>query len=482
MSIARNTAHNLAGALTPMAVSLITVPLYLHQIGEARYGVLAIVWLLLGYFGLFDLGLSRATANFIAQLPATSAEDREEVFWTACILNAGFGLLGGFALYLAGGPLLGQWFKMSPALHAEALTALPWIAAAVPVATLSAVLTGALEGQERFGVVNTIQAAGTILFQVFPLAAAFAVSPRLSVIVPVAVGVRVLSALPLAVAAKVTLPIAHGPRVRMSEVRRLLGYGAWVTVTKIIGPILESLDRFLIGIVLGASAVAYYVVPFNVVNRARVLPGALSRALFPRFSAQSGEQTWKTAVQSVKVLQAIMTPLIIAAIFIVRPFITLWLGESFAQRAVPVAQILLVGIWINSMALVPFALLQAQGRPDLVAKFHLAQLGPFIILLWWLLHNFGLNGAALAWTLRVSGGATLQFLFSRLGNKVWPSLCFGGFFILAAWTLASSKGVPSSIQGLGAVAMCLVSAIWSLKGSPDLRARLLTTFAHAVKT
>ena len=66
-----NFTYNVIGALLPLVVSLGTVPFYIHQIGLARYGVVTITWVLLGYFGFLDFGMSRASANASASLSAT---------------------------------------------------------------------------------------------------------------------------------------------------------------------------------------------------------------------------------------------------------------------------------------------------------------------------------------------------------------------------------------------------------------------------
>ena len=75
-SISRNSIMTVLGVIAPMAVTVFTLPIYLRLIGEERYGILALIWLVFGYFGLFDFGLSRATANHLARLRQAPAEEK----------------------------------------------------------------------------------------------------------------------------------------------------------------------------------------------------------------------------------------------------------------------------------------------------------------------------------------------------------------------------------------------------------------------
>jgi hypothetical protein len=74
-----------------------------------------------------------------------------------------------------------------------------------------------------------------------------------------------------------------------------------------------------------------------------------------------------------------------------------------------VLQWLAAGVFLNSLAQVPLALVQGVGRPDLTAKLHLLELPLYVLGLWWLISTFGIVGAAIAWTLRVGLDAAVLF-------------------------------------------------------------------------
>ncbi len=98
----RNLAYNVAGSLLPIVSGLVTIPFYIQMIGPAHYGIVSITWILLGYFGFLDFGLSRASANALGRLGHATPAERAPVFMTAFYLNLMLGLAGSAVLYVAG--------------------------------------------------------------------------------------------------------------------------------------------------------------------------------------------------------------------------------------------------------------------------------------------------------------------------------------------------------------------------------------------
>ena len=414
MSIARNTAFNLIGAVVPLAVSLVTVPLYLKIIGLDRYGVLAICWVLVGYFGLFDLGIGRATAQKIATLADSAPEDRSRCFWTGATLSASMAAVA--LLIFAPFAYLGaDLIKLPNAeLYAEFHEAVPLLLAALPFGFAQSLLGDTLQGRSEFLKVNAINIAGTIGTAVIPLATGTFIDPRLSWLLASVLAARMLVLLMLIAASVRAVPVQRMCFGSRADVLGLLKFGGWLTISNIVGPLLVFTDRFAIGAILGSAAVSLYTVPYNVAWQITILPSSLSSALFPKFASITLEESKRLINKAVSVLSFLMTPVTIAAVVLAPPLLVLWLGSSIGTRSAPVACILLFGLWANAFGRIAYSHLQASGRPNTISKLMLAELLPYLAMLYFGMRWIGLPGAAAAWSLRCSADAVALFFLDQI--------------------------------------------------------------------
>jgi O-antigen/teichoic acid export membrane protein len=476
MSVSKHTAYNLAGAIIPLVLSFVTVPLYLHLVGADRFGVLSIAWLLLGYFGLFDLGLGKATSFRMASLNKAEPAKRADVFRTALLINVGIGVLGGFVLWAAGWWFFGSIFKVSPELRAETLAGLPWLAASVPVATMTGVLTGALQGREKFLETNMVSVISTVLFQLFPIAIAWQYGPHLAGLLAAAVTARVAAILVLWWRCHKEFTHGQNARWKREEAKELLSFGGWVSFNGFMGPMLIMADRFFIGASLGARAVAIYTIPFQLAQRSSVIPNALTGALFPRMTAVSPAERRMILDKSIRTLAAILTVPVYLALFMFEPFLRLWVGAELAAQAHRIGIIIIVAFWANAFIAIYYTYFQAAGRPATVAKLLMIQVVPYLALLWPILQTWGLEGAA--WLFAARTFATFLPIFGvmkptvetvRLIAMALVSLLLGlgTVFLVQGWGSGKLVGVGAVFTGLA-----VASAIALRRDFPSIFSRL----------
>jgi O-antigen/teichoic acid export membrane protein len=65
-NVAKNALWNVGGQLASLSVGLVALPLLLHELGAARLGVFTLALGLIGFSGLFDLGLGRALTQTVS--------------------------------------------------------------------------------------------------------------------------------------------------------------------------------------------------------------------------------------------------------------------------------------------------------------------------------------------------------------------------------------------------------------------------------
>lgn len=468
MSTRRNTLYNLVGAAAPVLMMLASVPLYIHTVGEARYGVLALVWIFTGYFSFFDFGLGRATAYAIARARDEADQVRAQTFWTALAVNLAFGAAGGLVVLAAAPPLFNEVFNLTPTLRAELAPALPWLALAIPLLTMEGVFSGALTGRERFLALNARSIAGTAITQFLPLAFVWSIAPTLAVAIPATILARTISVALLAVVAFRAVPAGLRPRFGgKAMVRDLLGYGGWVSLGSFLDTLVVNADRFLIAAWLNATAVAHYVVPLQVVSRGSIFARALASALFPKMARYSREEAQVLALRALRANAALMTVLVAVGIVAMHPFLSLWIGADFAASAAPVGQQLAISVWLTALAIIPYNLLQAQGQPRDTVVSLVLQAIPFILVAIPALSFYGLGGIAAARNFRSLLNLAILARQSGLLARVAMLAAVPLAILLLLVAVLNVSAIPDMARTLGVVALLVGAGIYSICIFPE---------------
>ena len=437
--IARNTLLNLIGLALPLLVGVVTIPLVVRGLGTERYGLLSLAWVVLGYFTIFDLGLGRATTKYVSEaLSKGEADQVPQIVWTAATFQAILGLLGGLVLFGITDVLIENVLNIPPELMGEARDTLYLLALSVPLVLLSISFGGVLEAAQRFDLMNLVRMPSSILTFILPLVGLY-----MGLGLPGIVALILLARLgTLAVFIFFDLRIVPEMKkysISFARFYHLFSYGGWVMITSIVGPILVYLDRFLIGSLITIAAVTYYTAPYEAVTRISIISSSLSATLFPAFSAMEGVRDRQKLglffARSIKYVFLICGTIVALVIVFAKEILQIWLGTDFVIESTLSMQVLALGVLINSLAHTPFSLLQGVGRPDLPAKFHLIELPIYVGIAWVLVSEYGILGAAGAYTIRVMLDTVLLFMAT---SKVYPLPC----------NLLEESGMRLSVAGI----------------------------------
>lgn len=387
----RHIAVNLIGAALPMLVILFTVPLYLHAIGVEKYGALSLVWIVFGYFGILDFGVSRSVTTAISR--SGEKQEKADIIWSAITLNSLWGAL----ITAVGGAMFIVYARYNTTeMVKDILEALPWMMLGIPVLMVTSTLNGALDGEERFKMANSLQLTGSILYQIVPLLTAYYVSDRLPDLIKAVIICRFVLLALYAVVVVRLFDLVGLFSISKSTIVALLRFGSSIAAINILDPIFSRIDQVVIARVSGVSDVAAYSIALNSIGRLGILPLAMSRSIFPKLSTGSMEDHKDALFSANKKIIWLWSGLCAAAILTSDIVYYLWLRDPIYAEVSAIAKVYVVGLWANCLGILPYTALQAGGKSLSILKAHLLELPFYIAALVLLTYHYGPIGAAAA--------------------------------------------------------------------------------------
>lgn len=411
-----HSALNALGQALPIAAAVIAVPLLLRVLGTERLGLLTLAWAVIGYASLFDFGVGRALTQLVAERRQRSGdEELANLVWSSLVALFGIGIGFGIVGFVITPWVTASALTISPALQPDARLAFQILSAGIPVVVVTTGVRGLLEAYERFDLVNAVRVPMGISMFVGPLLVA-AFSPTLAAaVIAVWVG-RAGALVAQIIMVRRVLPSTRGRRrFDSAALHPVARYGAWMTVSNILSPLMTQADRFFISSILSASVVAYYTAPYEMLTRVMAAVAlAVATSLFPAF-ARWREQGQTDALfrRGLRLTAIVFVPLMVGIVALAHPILQLWLGPEFAARSTVVLRVLGVGVLLNGLAQIPFAHIQAVGRADLTAKIHIAEAPAYLALVFYLIRTRGIEGAAVAWSARMLVDTMLLFIVSH---------------------------------------------------------------------
>lgn len=454
---------NMLGRGLPLLVALALTPPLVAALGIERWGLFTLALGLVGVFGVFDLGLGAALTRTLSErIGRGERTDEGALVASALALLLAFSTALAVALWLAVPALVERGLNVPASLQAEAIAGLRVLAAAAPLVVVNAALWGVLAAHQRFRAANLAAMPVAILYYLGPLLVLL-VWDSLTGVMLALVGCRVLNTIAYAALIRPIVPGISLRAVRLRAVGPLLRLGGWMSLSGVLTQVSLYADRFLIGAMLSLAAVAFYATPLDLVMRLWILPVAVAQALLPALASSFRAMPVETAAllrRGVLLIAGLVLPGCVVLIVLAQPLLRLWLGVAFAEGGADVLRILAVGILFSCAGFAPGSLLDAIGRPDVTARFALALAIVSLPVAVLLLMLAGIEGAAVAWSLRCAvecGGRML--LASRLYlaaapavRRLAPVLATGGA------GLAIVAAMPSLALSAAAGAIVLAAA------------------------
>jgi O-antigen/teichoic acid export membrane protein len=501
--ILTNSASNVTVLLMKFAVTFVMAPITVRALGNYDYGIWEIIIGVVGYMGLLDLGLRPAVTRYIARYRAMEDTEGVRKVYSTSLLSMG---VAGFLAFLA----LAVWAVVAPELLAQDganptryIFFLLIIGVQVLIAFPGYVAEGILEGFQRFTLKNNI----TIITTIIGVSVLYYLLQRGYGLLTLAMVNTIGKSVKICIYWILLRLPRHGEfRFRGEDAswnsfKELLSFGYKNFIQSIASIIFNRTAPIMIGGFLGPVAVAFYMIPANLVVHIRNLLWSITQVFMPLFSHldAQGDRVKLRQLLTVasRYVVGLILPLLVGVWFLGVPFLGRWMGPEYAEGGKTVLYILTLGYGLNILNPFHNRFLTGIGHQGVLAIIKSAMAVGHILLSLVLVRDFGKEGIAMAvlipailfepiilfYTCKYAGITMWRYARDVFGPVILPI----GLFAFSLWILSNqillntyvailSVGLASSVIYVIAFALLGIDQVEQRFILSKVKARISTGF------
>jgi len=412
----RNALYGAAEYIAMPATMLLATPFLLHRLGAAQYGLWMAATAAITSSSYISTGFGDAALKYAAAY--RGAEQREKVEATLHVnltINLALGIVVAILIWYGAPLLVRRLFPAAPMLQATAAGVFRIASAILVIRSVESVFVAALRAYERYGPAVQINVVARVITIVWACVLVARGRGVLSIMAATLVFSFISAMLQMWAAHRITGPLALCPHITRQAFAEVFRFGCFSWLQTLAGCVFSYADRLVVGVLLGASSIAYYTV---CVQAAQPIHGLIAAALhftFPHLSARMAAVSpgeIRPIVRAVLALNIALTfvlciPLVLGS----RLVLKLWMGAVFAQQTWMVLSVVAAGFGLLALNITGHYALLALEQVKLVAILNV--LGSLAMLagVVFLAPRYGLIGAAIG---RLFYGPITLIMYFRL--------------------------------------------------------------------
>jgi len=462
-----NTGSNVSVMLVRLVVTFIMTPVLVYNLGNYDYGIWEILSAVIGYMGLLDVGMIPTITRFSAKYRAQNHVDNlRALYSTAWLFLLFIGILA-LLIFLAWGMLWPEVISEQNDRQLKYTMLLVVIGAQLFFVFPGYAAESMLEGFQEYYLINGVTIINTILgtYILYTF-----ITPEnglllLAVVNAIGLAIKYLFYGFILMRPKFGRLIPHPRLASWSMFRECTHFGIKSLIQGVASRIHIGTDTLVIGYFLGPAIVPIYAIPANLVNYIRTIGWTTTQAFMPLFSAMYAQnrqqETRQLYLDASKYVVGILLPLAVGSGLLGGPFIGIWIGEQYAEKADIIILLLMLSAALPYTNPFSTRYLTAIGAHGILAKLYTAVALINITLSVVLVQYWGVVGVAagtlipIVLVVPIVASVCCRHLgitlFSYVYNSIFPSffptlgMAVCVYLLRLNWSLASYTEIISAI-------------------------------------